>query len=393
MRQAVARPIIEELLAHVVERRAWTTEPSSVPARDYTDHEHLALEQRVLFRRPLVAALSPDLPGPGSVFTTDLAGLPCLLTRNDDGVVAAFANVCAHRGARVVASARHCQRRLTCPYHAWSYDLAGRLVGVPDRASFPDVDIGSPGLRSLPVLEEHGVIWIVADPAAHQGRAVLPPDPELGAIADDLDAFAPTRHRWWRTHRFELDFNWKLVVDTFLEPYHFASLHRDTVGPLFVPNLCWADRHGVHVREVLPRRTISDLVGTDPSTWDVVAHTALVYVLFPNTVFVVQMDHIETWRVEPLGTDPSRSVCLLNFYVPDEPATDRSEQHWERNWRLTIDTVIHEDFHAMAGVQRGLASGALDALRVGANEPALGMYHTALAEVLGRDPTARPALP
>jgi hypothetical protein len=230
----------------------------------------------------------------------------------------------------------------------------------------------------------------VADPGPHDDRSVDAGDPGLGAMADDLDALAPGRHRWWRTHRFDLAFNWKLVVDTFLEPYHFSSLHRDTVGPLFVPNLCWADRHGLHVREVLPRRTISALADVDPAEWDVVPHSALVYVLFPNTVFVVQMDHLETWRVEPHGTDPARSICTLDFYVPDEPATERSEQHWERNWRLTIDTVIQEDFHAMAGVQRGLSSGALDALRVGANEPALAMYHDALAEVLSGSPVAAP---
>lgn len=382
MRQAVARPIIEVLLDHVAERRPWTTEASTVQVADYTDRDHLALEQRVLFRRPLVVALSPDLLAPGSIFTTDLAGLPCLLTRGDDGVVAAFANVCLHRGARVVESVRDCRRRLTCPYHAWTYDLAGRLVGVPERSSFPDVDLGSLGLRPLPVLEEHGLIWVVPDVGPHDEQSVRPPDPELGPIADDLDAIAPGDYRWWRTHRFELDFNWKLVVDTFLEPYHFASLHRRTVGPLFVPNLCWADRHGLHVREVLPRRTISDLAGADPSTWDIVAHTALVYVLFPNTVFVVQVDHLETWRVQPHETDPARSICTLDFYVPNEPATDRSERHWERNWRLTIDTVIQEDFHVMAGVQRGLSSGALGTLRVGANEPALRMYHASLADAL-----------
>jgi hypothetical protein len=155
-----------------------------------------------------------------------------------------------------------------------------------------------------------------------------------------------------------------------------------------VPNLCLADRDGFHVREVLPRRTISELADTDPSTWDIARHAALVYVLFPNTVFVMQMDHIETWRVQPHDTDPSRSVCVLDFYIPDEPASERSEQHWERNWRLTIDTVIDEDFRVMAGVQRGLSSGALDALRVGANEPALRMYHAALVEALGDAPVS-----
>ncbi len=68
--------------------------------------------------------------------------------------------------------------------------------------------------------------------------------------------------------------------------------------------------------------------------------------------------------------------------MPDVPPTESSERHWEKNWRLTIDTVIEEDFAAMAGVQRGLASGAIDEIRVGANEPALGLFHAALHDAM-----------
>ncbi len=96
----------------------------------------------------------------------------------------------------------------------------------------------------------------------------------------------------------------------------------------------------------------------------------------------MQIDHVETWRVRPPPTDPGRSICDLDFYIPDEPATVSSEHHWEKNWRLTIDTVIDEDLAAMAGVQRGLESGAIDAIRVGANEPALGFFHAALHEAI-----------
>lgn len=380
MRNDVARPIIQILLDHLAERRSWTTHPTTVPSANYTDPGHLAAERARLFTsRPQAVALSPDLPEPRSTLTRDTLGMPVVLTRDDDGIVHAFANVCAHRGAQVAADGRGCHRRLTCPYHAWTYDLAGTLVGIPDREAFPDLDVPSPGLKPLPVHEEHGVIWVVSDVSGH-----VSPDPGLGVIADDLAAFAVDSHRYWRSHRFELDLNWKLVIDTFLEPYHFAALHRNTVGPLFVANLCYADRSGPHVREVLPRQSLADLESEPPETWDVVPHSALVYVLFPSTVFVMQIDHIEMWRVAPDPVDPGRSICDLDFYLPDASMTESATRHWERNWQLTIDTVIDEDFAAMAGVQRGLESGAIDALRIGANEPALGFFHTALAEALTR---------
>lgn len=380
MTSTLSRPIIELLLEHAEARRPWRASASEVPAARYADPSHLAAERTTLFRRhPQVVALSPDLPGTGSVITRDTFDVPVVLTRDDDGVVHAFANVCAHRGAQVVPDGRDCKRRLTCPYHAWSYDLTGRLVAVPDQESFPGVEVPAAGLRPLPVTEEHGVIWILpdldADPTAEIGTG-------LGAIGTDLDAFDVVGHRHWRSHRFELALNWKLVIDTFLEPYHFASLHRATVGPLFIANLCHAERFGPHVREVLPRKSLLALRDEPVDSWDLVPHSALVYVLFPNTVFVMQIDHVETWRVTPHPTDPGRSICDLDFYVPDVPATESSERHWEKNWKLTIDTVIDEDFAAMAGVQRGLSSGAIDTIRIGANEPALGLFHASLHEAL-----------
>lgn len=378
MRNSTVQPIIRTLLDHMAERRSWTMAPIELPAANYADPDHLAAERRALFAHlPQVAALSPDLPEPGSHLTRDSFEVPVVLTRDEHGVVHAFANVCAHRGAQVVADGRGCRRRLTCPYHAWTYDLGGSLVGLPDRGAFPDVPVPGPGLQRLPVLEEHGIIWLVPETGSD-----VTIEPGLGALADDLDVFDIGAHRHWRSHRFELDLNWKLVIDTFLEPYHFASLHRDTVGPLFVANLCHAERFGRHVREVLPRRSIADLESQSPDTWDVVPHSAIVYVLFPNTVFVMQVDHIETWRVIPDPVDPSRSTCDLDFYIPSQPAIEVSERHWERNWKLTIDTVMAEDFVAMAGVQRGMVSGAIDMVRIGANEPALSLFHTALSEAL-----------
>ncbi len=378
MRNATCQPIIATLLEHAGAQRSWCTEPGSVPAATYCDPEYLRRERSILFSTwPQVAALSSDLPEPGSHLTRDTFAVPLVLTRDDGGVVRAMANVCAHRGTQVVADGRGCRRRLTCPYHAWTYDLGGALVGVPDRNAFPHVDVPGPGLRQLPVAEEHGLIWVVPSPAATVVTA-----PDLGGIGDDLDAVGIVDHRPWRSHRFDLAMNWKLVVDSFLEPYHFASLHRRTVGPIFINNLCHAQRFGRHLREVLPRRTLTDLAGEPPEGWDLVAHSALVYVLFPNTVLVTQVDHVETWRITPDPVDPGRSICDLDFYVPGDDRSASAEAHWERNWRLTIDTVIDEDFAALAGAQRGLASGAIDAIRVGANEPALGFFHAAVADVV-----------
>lgn len=154
------------------------------------------------------------------------------------------------------------------------------------------------------------------------------------------------------------------------------------MGKIFLPNLAAADRCGRNVRVLFPRKSLVDLREQSPETWDIVPHTAMVYLLFPNTVFVMQIDHLETWRVFPNPNDPNRSTVDLDFFIPDVDPTAESDIHWEKNWKLTIDTVIDEDFAAMAGVQRGARSGMIDTLRIGANEPGLGYFHQAYADVM-----------
>ena len=385
MLNADAQPLIDKILQHIDNHTSWKRGSTvSIPAAHYVDRAHLRREHDALFTgRPQVVALSSELRQPGSWLTRELAGLPVVVARAEDGAIAASVNVCAHRGARVV-DGRGCSRRLTCPYHAWTYRPDGSLAGIPDASAFPDHGQPRSGLVRLPAVEEHGIVWVLADPA-RAGEVIEPPD--LGAIGRDLDSFDLANMEFWRSHRFELDFNWKLVIDTFLEPYHFASLHRNTVGPYFIANLCIAERIGDHVREILPRRTITALVDEPRDRWDVIPHSTLVYVLFPNTVFVMQLDHVEIWRVQPAGDDPQRCVCELDFHVPIDHADDA---HWEKNWKVTIDTVLAEDFAAMATVQQGAATGVIDELTAGRNEPALGFYHESLRDALARaDEAAR----
>ena len=116
----------------------------------------------------------------------DIAGRPIVVIRGDDGRVRTFLNVCRHRGARVADE--HCgsARRLTCPYHAWSYDRQGELVGVPGRETFGDVD--ATGLVELPTEERVGAVFAVLDP-----EATLDLDAWLGGMAELARRAAPRR--------------------------------------------------------------------------------------------------------------------------------------------------------------------------------------------------------
>src|SRR4051812_45281616 len=130
--------ILRELMAHIANSTtARTSAVGSNRADVYTSPDRLQLEQQHIFAdTPLVAALSCDIPVPETFITQDAAGTPFLLVRGQDGRARAFLNACRHRGTRLVDAERGRSARISCPFHAWTYDLEGKLVGIARRESF-----------------------------------------------------------------------------------------------------------------------------------------------------------------------------------------------------------------------------------------------------------------
>lgn len=347
------------------------------PTESYASPQHLSREVQVLFRRyPLLMGMSCQLREPGDYLTDDFTGIPILLARGEDGQVRAFQNVCRHRGARVAQGCGRRGKSIVCPYHGWSYDLQGKLRGIPDERNFPGVE--RDGLLPLPAAERHGLLWVQPS-----GAGPLDIAGHLGAALDaEIASYGLERFHHYETRVIRRRMNWKLVIDTFLEPYHLGVLHRDTVASIFVPNVCLFEAFGPHLREALPRRSIEALRGQPEREWDFIAHSAIVYVLFPNTVFVMQADHVETWRVFPCEGRVDECAMYLDFYVPRPVDSDGARRHWERNMDLTIRTVCDEDFPTSEGMQRGFHSGAQSHVTYGRNEPALAHFERAVSAAL-----------
>jgi len=190
-----------------------------VPASNYYAEDRWELEMERVFRRvPLVLGFSCELPSPGDYRAQEMAGVPVLLSRGDDGVMRSFVNMCSHRGAIVVEEGTGSGRRFTCPYHAWSYDRGGALVGILDRDEFGDIDVGCHGLTELPCEERAGIIF-----------GGLRPSTEL-----HLDEFLAGYDALLDTHDFagctmvgrqQVDGpNWKVAYDGYLDFYHLRGV-------------------------------------------------------------------------------------------------------------------------------------------------------------------------
>jgi phenylpropionate dioxygenase-like ring-hydroxylating dioxygenase large terminal subunit len=174
-----------------------------------------------------------------------------MITRDLTGAVHATINACRHRGAELVPEGYGELKRLTCPYHAWSYDLAGCLVGVYGEKTFGPVDRAARSLIPLPVEERLGFVWVSLTPGAD-----LDLDTWLAGTEPFLRTFDLESGYHYSTR--ELDGpNWKIVVDGYLEGYHFASLHRDTVFKTNMSNMTAFDSWGPHQRTAHALKTIA----------------------------------------------------------------------------------------------------------------------------------------
>lgn len=263
------------------------------------------------------------------------------------------------------------------PLSRLTYGLDGVLTARPDEPSFAALDRGRHGLRPLPLVEKYGMVWVCPTPDAD-----FEADAVLGGVAADFAAYGFAGYHHYETRVLQRRINWKLAIDTFLESYHVGVLHHDTISPLFHSNRGTFDAFGRNLRWAIARRTIDELRGLPEAEWDLISHTAIIYVLFPNTVLIMQRDHIETWHMFPAGNGIDETLMYVSLYTPEPAATDSARRHWNNNFDLLMATVEHQDFPVSEGIQRGFGSGAQDAIVFGRNEPALQHYHRSVTEAL-----------
>jgi nitrite reductase/ring-hydroxylating ferredoxin subunit len=345
------------------------------PVESYTSLDQQRREQQHLFgSRPLMIGLGGQLAYPGDFLTDDLSGVPVLVVRDNNGSLNAFINVCRHRGARLLNGSGNIAGAMTCPYHGWAYGLDGQLQRLNPPGSFEGLSCTERNLTRLSVLEQHGLIWVHPTPGGQIDETQT-----LGLLTHEVQCFGFQHYSHYQTRRLRRRFNWKVVVDTFLENWHFSTLHRQTVLPIFLPGISHFEGCGQHLRLIMPRRSIVELFDQPEEQWDLLRHSAIMYVLFPNTLLVWQGDHLEVWRVFAAGP---RCVdqCLIevSLHVPAAPTSAKEKTHWDKNMILLMDTVDGEDFQLAKYLQKGYVSHAQQYLTFGRNEPALQHFHRAI---------------
>jgi len=354
----------ERLLRHLADGATDTTDQiMTLPVSHYLDPDRFDREMKNIFRRlPLMLAFSVELPKPGAYKAMDVVGIPVVMIRGRDNVVRAFLNVCSHRGSRVAADGAGTCRRLVCPYHGWAYEDTGELAAVYKPEQFGEIDLESKGLAALPCEERAGLIFV----SLAQG-ADLDLERYLGGMLDELAALGIENWKVYARRELEAA-NWKVVHDGYVDGYHLEVLHSKTVGKFTKGALNTFEFFGPHQRIGFANQDIAKLSDIETGQWQQDDGFGFVRTLFPNVSFAVRAG--EGGLVSQLLPGPTvgRSKTIQTFLRANLPETDEGRARADAEVELFYRAVRDEDYATVAGVQQGMASGAIEEVVFGRNE-------------------------
>lgn len=339
----------------------------------YTNVETFERERQAVFlNRPIPIAASAQLGKPNSFIRQDIVGRPILLTRDGEGQVRAFINVCRHRG--VILCPNHEQqngRLIVCPFHAWSFSLDGRLMGVPQQEIFDGLQKSDYRLTELACREAGGVIWVGLDPERHYDFTI-----ETGQLARELEGIHLDQARLFTSRKFIVKSNWKLMMDTTLDSYHVTRLHRDTVASMFDDSPVIVERVGMHLRNASARGNFSRAALSDKVS-ELRKVAVITYQLFPSAVMILSPHYTSFEMFRPISpTETEVEFVMLTQHPEGNPDTEAKLQ---KSFEFMCG-VFGEDFWAAEIGQQGIASGDIKELTLGGMECQMSTFHNMVDE-------------
>ena len=347
---------------HVSDRLEGVLQPiakaNGLPNSHYTSQAMFAQErQAVLFDTWSGIGFGKDVPEPGDAKPVDLAGMPLLIVRGQDGNVRVFQNTCRHRGMILVGEPKNFRGVIRCPYHSWCYDLDGALratphVGGPGQNKHPDFDRDALGLT-----EVRSHVWMDVVFVNVSGTATTF-ETYAGALLERWKEFDRPLFHGGPASSFKLDVkcNWKLAVENYCESYHLPWVHPGLNSYSRLEDHYHIEQpdqfsgQGTYVYRQLKGENDAIFPDFDglSAHWDAGAEYIAFY---PNVLFGVHRDHAYAILLEPLGVDETREH--VEIYYPQDISGDPSWQAlMERNadqWK----GVFEEDIYVVEGMQRG----------------------------------------
>lgn len=366
------------------------TAPAFVPtlnARDYFCRDRYAAEMAAIFEREwiYVGHLS-QLPDQGSYLTFDIGDKPILVTRDGEDIIRAFYNVCVHRG-HTLAQGEGRAKHFSCPYHSWTYNLDGSLKAAPGVRNLDNLPDCRRSLVQIGASVKDDFIFVRLTPGETTVEGLY------GAFFDELRAQLPLLDRLRFAKRFvaEVDGNWKIMVENYLECYHCTPTH-----PALADLMCIRDFRIVQSEHHLTTRAPAGRPDNKAFAYTVTEDSQREFSgwwIWPNTTFNVfpGQQNLLVFHMLPLSAERSIGYCDYFFIdgIIDEEA--QALMDWEGN------VLEKEDNDLIVAAHKGMRSGALkngvflvDDERHDVSEGPLAHFNMLISRTLSaRAPTTR----
>lgn len=323
----------------------------AAPQSAYTDPAVLAAEQTRIFDQDWVmVGRAGAIPNPGDYFTASVGKRPIIVMRQPDGSVQAMANFCLHRYAKLLDGAG-CAKRIVCPYHSWTYDMSGALIGVTDKHGFSREAIRDRRLEPLACDVWMGFIFVAL-------RQDLPPLSErLARLVPHVEGFDLDQYEDRVTVHEELwNGNWKLIFENFIESYHTTYTHKRSIGPTNPTHLAefgplGEQNFSIHSNSYRPEDYPQN---HNPKLTEAETRRFYVMALYPNGLVALDPNFAWWIALEPQAVDKTNARWGL-CYSPHAMRGMADPDAFVESIRQVIVTATEEDKEMVERCQQGAA--------------------------------------
>ena len=324
----------------------------SLPPAVYTAPEALELEMERIFRKEWICVgRAAEIPNPGDYQTHEIAGQPIFVIRQKDRSLQAFANVCLHRCTKLLEGSGN-KRRIVCPYHAWTYDSNGQLIGAPHMGKTPEFIVKDHRLHEVRLETWEGFIYVTLNPDATSIAERLTGLTEVVGRYRMAD-YEPLicEEEVWNT-------NWKCLVENFMDAYHIFKVHRSSFeqygnSAAATTLLPGGDAYTYHLVNAGPENEYS--VAHSDNTWldGEFRHTIVLACAFPSHTMQLQPDMLWYLNIHPQGTDRVKIRWAVS--VPKEVIADVKDRdaHIDEIRKLLVQ-VNSEDRPTIERIRQGV---------------------------------------
>jgi Rieske 2Fe-2S family protein len=329
-------------------------ESRMLPASAYLDEQVLAWERQHLFHGWVALGRSEEIKRPRMMKAFAVGAAGVLVTRDDDGDLHGFENACRHRGHELLPCDGTAENRaIVCPYHAWTYRLDGSLIGAPGHKEAPNFDPSQFPLNKVEVRDWHG--WLFANRGATKTF-----EEHIEGLDTIIERYEGEDLVTTTTHEYDVEANWKVVVENYQECYHCSSIHPELCkvsppdsGENLAPQGDWVGG-GMDLRESAATMSLDGSSGgvLIESLNEVEQRTVMYVALLPNMLISLHPDYVMTHLLTPLSPGRTRIRCSWAFpeKVVSVPGFDPAYavDFW--------DITNRQDWGACESVQRGMST-------------------------------------